>query len=58
MEPLINLAATSLISSAIAAVIGALVGALVSKFKTVRKASGSAKQDSEELVSSSSLCYN
>lgn len=49
MEPLINLAATSLISSAIAAVIGALVGALVSKFKTVRKASESAKAESEQL---------
>ena len=49
MEPYATLAASSLISSAIAALIGAIVGALVSKLKTVRKASESAKAESEQL---------
>ena len=45
MEVFSTMIASALISS----VVGALVGALVSKIRLVRKASESAKQDSDEL---------
>ena len=49
MDAYFSLALSAFVSSVVSAVIGALIGALVSKAKTVRKASESAKLESEQL---------